>query len=344
MMSIRRILTVAVAMAALASTSPVLVAQNNQPDKREQERRLQQEKRDREALIKLVDAIIAGKQPAPTDVGIEWDSNHFVKASDGGTVVPFTVAVKAPSPGVAMYLRVMEKAPPAPAGGDRNKGKGKYPWEDVYFVDLKPDGRVSRLMQLSPGQYEILLAVSEKSPLQPQRNQPPGKIGFIRHDLTVPDYNGTGISISTPLIATGVEPLPVPLSEEEQRANPYTFGGTLQVSLAPGARFKVSQNFQLLFWVYGLGNTAGKPDVQIDYNFYQINADGEKYFNKTPPQVLNASTLPAQFDVTAGHQVLGLVGVPLKSFPPGRYRLEFKITDKLGGKELTDSAKFTVES
>jgi hypothetical protein len=59
---------------------------------------------------------------------------------------------------------------------------------------------------------------------------------------------------------------------------------------------------------------------------------------------LNAQTLPPGFSIQAGHQVLGFLGVPLKSFPAGEYRVELKVTDKLSGKTLTQNATFTVQA
>ena len=101
----------------------------------------------------------------------------------------------------------------------------------------------------------------------------------------------------------------------------------------------------MLFWVYGAEtDAASKPDVTIEYSFYQKMADGEKYFNKTAPQALNATTLPPEFSVAAGHQLPGSLVVPLGSFPTGDYRLEIKITDKRSSKTLTQNASFTVES
>jgi hypothetical protein len=116
----------------------------------------------------------------------------------------------------------------------------------------------------------------------------------------------------------------------------------MKVIPSADAKLKKSGELQVLFWVYGAGNNAGKPDVTIDYNFHQKTGDAEKYFNKTAPQELNAQTLPPQFDVNAGHQLPGSLVVPLASFPEGDYRLEIKITDKVSGKTLTENANFSV--
>ena len=57
---------------------------------------------------------------------------------------------------------------------------------------------------------------------------------------------------------------------------------------------------------------------------------------------MNASTLGPQFDVKAGHQLLGGQGIPLASFPEGDYRLEIKIVDKVTGKTKIENSLFTV--
>ena len=90
-------------------------------------------------------------------------------------------------------------------------------------------------------------------------------------------------------------------------------------------------------------DSANKPDVSVEYNFYQKPAGApEKFFNKTNPQALNAQTLPPNFDLAAGHQLQSGQAVPLASFPEGDYRLEIKVTDKIANKTLTREINFTV--
>jgi hypothetical protein len=89
-------------------------------------------------------------------------------------------------------------------------------------------------------------------------------------------------------------------------------------------------------------DTANKPDVTVEYNFYAKQAGGEKFFNKTNPQALNAQTLPPQFDFAAGHQLQSGQAVPLASFPEGDYRLEIKVVDKLADKTLMREINFSV--
>src|ERR1041384_4408846 len=111
MMQIRRVFSLAVAVAMLAGGS-TLVAQYNQPNRRDQERRSQADQKDIQALVQTVDAVAAGKQPAPADIPLRGEGNHFLRGGDGSTYIPFTIvadASKLPSPATAMYIRVVNK-------------------------------------------------------------------------------------------------------------------------------------------------------------------------------------------------------------------------------------------
>src|SRR5687768_4259215 len=125
MMQIRRVVTLAVAVAMLAGT-PALVAQNNQqPNRRDQERRSQADQKDIQALVQTVDAVASGKQPAPADIPIRWEGNHFLRGGDGSTYIPFTIAAdasKLTAPATALYIRVVNKnaAQPAPPAAEQN--------------------------------------------------------------------------------------------------------------------------------------------------------------------------------------------------------------------------------
>ena len=352
-MQTRRVFSLAVAVVMLAG-APSLVAQNNQPNRRDQERRSQADQKDIQALVQMVDAVASGKQPAPADIPLRWEGNHFLRGGDGATYIPFTIvadASKLTAPATALYVRVVNKgaaAAPAPAADNNNRNRNQapaavtYPWDNVNFIEVQGDGRVSRAIALKPGEYEVFVTMKERSPLEPPRNAPPAKVGMLRRDLTVPDFGGMDITTSSVLLGS-VEQIATPLTPEQQQENPYTFGN-MKVVPSVDAKLKKTGELQVLFWVYGTQANAGKPDVQIDYNFHQKTAEGEKYFNKTAPQVLNASTLPPQFDVAAGHQLPGSLVVPLGSFPVGDYRLEIKVTDKISGKMFTQNVNFTVEA
>ena len=233
-MQIRRVVTLAVAVAVLAG-APALVAQNNQPNRRDQERRSQADQRDIQALVQTVDAVASGKQPAPADIPLRWDGNHFLRGGDGSTYIPFTVvadASKLSSPATAMYIRVVNKnaaaaAPrPAPAADQNNRNRNQpapaaatYPWDNVNFIEVKGDGKIARAIALKPGEYEMFVMMKERGPLEPPRNAPPAKMGMLRRDLTVPDFGGMDITTSSVLLGS-VEQIATPLTPEQQQDEP----------------------------------------------------------------------------------------------------------------------------
>ena len=146
----------------------------------------------------------------------------------------------------------------------------------------------------------------------------------------MPDYNGAAeLKVSTPILASTVEPLTAPLTPAQHEENPYNVFGAMKIEPSADGKFSKAGEFNLVFFVYGAGDAGGgKPNVVLEYSFYQKQAEGEKYFNKTAPQELNGATLPPDFNVAAGHQVPGMLSIPLASFPAGDYRLEIKVTDK----------------
>ena len=304
------------------------------------------------------------------DVSVKWQSNHFVKGQSGDTYVPFTLAVdKAQlSKGAALYVRIVSAeqasafasamvatATPPKDGKATPPPRPSFQWDSVHFLDA-PDGQLSRAVQLKPGQYVAFIAVKEKSPAPAgnqrnnrnnDKNAPPaaaaaGPAGLLRHEITVPDFNTPDLRTSSVIVAQSVEPLTAALPADQQEANPYVFGPMRIVPSFDG-RFPKTSELSVIFWIYGAKEAAsGKPDVVVDYSFHQRLAEGEKYFNKTAPQPLNAETLPPQFSIAAGHQLPGSLVIPLTSFPAGDYRLEIKVTDKPSGAQLTQSVNFSV--
>jgi hypothetical protein len=335
-MRIRRVTVLGLALSIIAAASLTVGAQAPKPKKLSK-----QEQNDVNTLVKIVDGISMG-QPAPADFGIKLEQSHYLKAQDGKTFMPFTLTVersKLTTPGVAMYVRVVPKeAAAAPADKKDPKMRVEFPWDDLQFFDVPADGRLSRALAVPGGEYTLYVAFKEKS--TGKRNEV-NKTSVFRQDLSVPDYNKPELVLSSVILADTVEASEA-LDPDKQRENPYTFG-TMRLVPSQTGQFKKTSELQLVFWVYGVTpGTAQKPDVTIDYSFHQKLAEGEKYFNKTAPQPLNAQTLPPEFDLSVGHLLMGTLSVPLASFPPGDYRLEIKVSDKPSGKSVTHNVNFVV--
>jgi hypothetical protein len=360
-MHIRELLGRALALALLFSAGPALAQRantnQNQPPKPDP---------DTIALVQMVDAAILA---APTvqvgdttqgDITLKWDSAHLIRGQNG-VYVPFTVTYDPASvrtSDIGIYVRAVEKSqlpavvsaltpPPAGSKPPQTPALPKYAWDNVHYLPKPADGRITRAIALPPGDYELFVAVKERSvaPTAAVTN-PPGtpasRSGLVRHAVLAPDFNRPDLQTSSVILATTVEPVSGQLSPSEQEANPYVFG-PMRIVPSKDGRFGKNNELQVIFWVYGATAAAGKPDVLIDFNFHLKQPDGtEKYFNKTQPQELNAKTLPPEFNMTAGHQLPGSLIIPMAPFPAGEYRLEIKVTDKPSGKAVTQNVTFTV--
>lgn len=296
-------------------------------------------------------------QPDASAVPLAW-RNDFLKATNNLIFVPFTIAIEPGKMGssVTGYLRVAQKgasvAPPAAEAKKDDKNKAapapSYPFEDVYFVDLRASAvgqplRLTRAFAVPAGSYDVYLALRERAAGGPPATaDAPVKIAVLKQELTVPDFWAPEFTTSSLILADKVEPLSAPLSPEAQKERPYALGAT-EIVPATDSSFKKTEELGVIFQVYGyqLGGDK-KPDVQIEYIFHQKEASGEKLFNKTEPQKFNAQTLPPTFDPDQGHQIVGGQMIPLVSFPEGDYRLEIKITDNKATKTVTREVLFTV--
>src|SRR5436190_11044867 len=115
MKKMRGIVALCVALTMGAGTS-VLLAQKAAENKKEV-KRSKAEQVDVDTLVTVVDGVSAGRVPPPADIAVMFDSNHFFRAPDGSTYMPFTVTVdktKITSPTAALYVRVASKTAAAP--------------------------------------------------------------------------------------------------------------------------------------------------------------------------------------------------------------------------------------
>ena len=130
----------------------------------------------------------------------------------------------------------------------------------------------------------MFVAVKEKTPASGGKNErkgndknppaaAPGKVGILRHDMTVPDYMANELNTSSIIVARSVEQVAAPAGDQE--ANPYTFG-PMKITPSVDGKFSKKDELSVIFWIYGAQAAAsGKPDVTIDFNFHQRLAEGE---------------------------------------------------------------------
>ena len=348
----RRSITALSTVVALAF-SVALVAQ-----KKDDKKQSDAQKKEIQDVVRFVDGVASG-QPAPNDLGLAWVHEDFLKATGNKQYIPFTVTYdpsKATGQTVSLYWRVVSKdaAAPAPAaapaGKDEKKDDKKAPAPRFAYEDLNTipvtagqtgPAKISRSFTVAGGTYDVYVVVKEAT--SQQKNAPAPKMSLIKQTVTVPDFWSADLTTSSVIIASKIEPLNAPLSPNEQAERPYALG---MMEITPAFEMKFSKKAELstFMLIYNPKTDAmNKPDVTVEYNFYQKPAGAaEKFFNKTNPQALNATTLPPQFDMAQGHQLQTGQAVPLASFPDGDYRLEIKVTDKIANKSLTRDINFTV--
>ena len=136
---------------------------------------------------------------------------------------------------------------------------------------------------------------------------------MLRHEITVPDYGQGDLTTSSVIVARSVEQVAAPPTEQE--SNPYVFG-PMRIVPSPDGKFGKSAELSVIFWIYGAQAAAsGKPDVTIEYNFYQKKGDSEKYFNKTAPQQSECADAAAGVQRGGGPSAAGQSCGAVDQFP-----------------------------
>lgn len=350
----RHPLRIAAIIAMAIALLPGFALAQDKNDKKQQEK-LEREKRQQYlAMSALVDAAMNGTPRA--DFPIEWKSEFSLKAQEQRTYMPFTVSVDpatAPTGQAIIYIRLTTRdakaaAPAAEAKDDDEKEAAPpvaYPFEDLHVVQVKGTPgqpvRISRALAVPAGDYDLYVGIAENK-TSGKDQVTVGRASVLKEPITVPNYWNDELSSSPVILADKVNQLTTPLSPQEQVERPYVLG-SMEVLPASDNTFSKKESLQMLFLVYNVQvNETGKPDLAVEYRFNQKTGETEKFFNRTEPQLFNASTLPPAFDVRTGHQVVAGQEIPLASFPEGDYRLEIKVNDKLSGKTLTKDVRFTV--
>jgi hypothetical protein len=305
------------------------------------------EKKELPNSVQAVESVIGG-QAAPNDLSLAWVGMDVLKALDNKEYVPFTLSVdpaKVSGGQVTIFWRVVAKGAPAadPAKKDDKKDAPAYAYQDIGTIKLSGgDGpaRLSRSFSVAAGEYDVYTVVKEV----PGKGKGAPKSSVLKQSVTVPDLWNDKLATSTVILLAG-EPkrLGSALKPQEQAERPYVLGG-VEITPMASAKFAKKDELQTFMFIYNTKtDPAGKPDVNVEYNFYTKQAGGgEKFFNKTNPETLNAQTLAPEFNIAAGHQLQSGLGVPLASFPEGDYRLEIKVNDRLGSASVTREVHFTI--
>jgi hypothetical protein len=263
---------------------------------------------------------------------------------------------KVGSENLALYWRVVPTGAAAPAADAKKNDKqpAKPVWEGVTLVPLagaQNPLRLSRSFVAPAGSYDVFVVAKE---LQIEKKNTPPKTVVFKQTVAVPEFWNSDLTTSSVILADRIDPLAAPLSSTQLIERPYAALGVMEIFPTPSSKLSKKSELSVFFLIYNpKPDSAQKPDINIEYNFCQAAPGnqpkpdepckaGEKFYNKTDPQVMNGQTLPPAFDLSMGHQLQTGQAVPLAGFPEGEYRLEIKVTDKLANKSIVRDVNFTV--
>jgi hypothetical protein len=153
--------------------------------------------------------------------------------------------------------------------------------------------------------------------------------------FTVPDIWGG------PLVVTPVVLGADAGAARRGEAQPFTFGPT---ALVPSVRsqFPQSGSIRVAFRIFNWSAKAEeKPDLTVEYLFYERGTKGLHLFNKMKPQQLTAATLGDAFDPSAGVVTAGML-VPLGSFTFGEFQVKVTVTDNRNKQTASRDVSFVV--
>src|SRR5438477_1854370 len=173
---------------------------------------------------------------------------------------------------------------------DKDKKKTEYAYEDISFVPVSgtAPARISRSFTVPAGSYDVYLVAKEPTPEKPPKNAPPPKTSLLKQSVTVPDFWNGDLATSSVIVAQRIDPLPTPLTPQQQADRPYALG---QMEILPTFDTKFSKKSELstFMLIYSPKvDAANKTAVTGEYNFYQKPAgQQEKFFKKPNPQNLN---------------------------------------------------------
>ena len=318
-------------------------------------------KKEAQTLSKLADAALAG-QTGSNDLNVIWVKEDFLKGPQDKEFVLFNITLdptKVTAENLTLYWRVVPTpaAPAADAG--KKSGKQEKPvWEDATLVPLagaQNPLRLTRSFVAPGGSYDVYVVAKEMLAEKAPKNAP-RKTVVLKQTVSVPEFWGSDLTTSSVIMAERIDPLAAPLSPEQLIERPYAALGVMEIFPTASSKLSKKAELSVFFLIYNpKADSAQKPDINIEYSFCQAMPGnqpapdepckaGEKFYNKTEPQVMNGQTLPPGFDLSMGHQLQTGQAVPLAGFPEGDYRLEIKVTDKLATKTVTRDVNFSVSA
>jgi hypothetical protein len=172
-------------------------------------------------------------------------------------------------------------------------------------------------------------------------------VASLNREVRLPNYSGTGLSVSDLLLFQKVVPRNlVRQLEKDGTAIPHFLGGSAPLYLkdfvlvpASDTRFRRKDNLTAFIEVYnpGVAKDGKDPALQVKCRFRR---DGQ-VLASVPDKFLNYVTEKRASNSQDRSTVYGL-SIPLRTFYPGDYSLELEVFDQVLNQNVVREASFTV--
>jgi GWxTD domain-containing protein len=179
----------------------------------------------------------------------------------------------------------------------------------------------SKVIPLAPGTYRLNIAA---------KDMVGNTMNNFEMPLIVPRYDDEQLAASSIILADQLERLPA----KSIGTGPFVIRDS-KVRPRVGGIFKQGETVAIYteFYNFGMDDKTHKPSGSIQYEVVNMS-NNQTVLSQTEDlgSIPNASA----FLVTVGKKILS------KSLPPGMYKLQMKVTDKLKNQTLSPSVTFTV--
>lgn len=211
---------------------------------------------------------------------------------------------------------------------------------DVRALDAPEPGAppvLRRSFTAGPGEYELAVGWAD-----PSARDVASSVRIARRRLVLPPASTTELALSTPIVADAVSLRDAPRAPSDQTAFPYSLGA-LDIVPARDHRLTPEEHLTVVVQVINArGTPDGMPDVLVGFRVFRRDTGAERLVGTLMPQRYNIETLPPDFDVRLRHPIFAAVGLPLRDFRRGEYRLEISAQDRIAGRGVTTSVVFTI--
>ena len=192
--------------------------------------------------------------------------------------------------------------------------------DSLFQASLKGSSIYQKAVPLRPGLYKLDIVLKDIQS---------GNVGVVNTRLAVPRYEAEKLTASTLIIADQIERVPA----RQVGLGQFVLGAS-KVRPKLDREFTTAEKLGIFLQIYGLS---------VDPKTHKTDATVEYRVKRGEEQVFAQKESSAELQQT-GEQLTIEKLMTLSAFPPGKYRIEIVVTDRLSGQTLNPAAEFTVKA